>query len=707
MASEEIIQLMGCVIRWTCPGVKDEQSGSGVVLIPQEGLILGQGSLLASLCFSNKALASRIYKGEFIGKEFLDSVKFEIMLDSRWNKASSNKRRAKEKVFEPEPFLSSDSVSSSFPRIYSCQCLAAYRNAAFHSVMCKVMPAESWTFESDIAGETEGATVENKKVAKENIEENKITYHLLSYFLIFKMEPITLVDTHLLTCFKDLEEKKVNQPLCSIGDAAEIVATPFGSQNPSVFFNSYSRGIISNVQGCWIVTDARCIPGSEGGPLFIMKQDGSRYLTGMVVASLCWKNKEWVGFSLACSLKSILSHLVMQTSKMNTKLQKLVNVKALDEKISSSTLLKYSDSLLPVAACTVLVRVGATWGSGVVVNKALGIILTCSHVIKDSQHHIVSVKTIQDSTEYKAQVLYSHKDHPHGPFDIAVLLCPEATSSIVDVGVPPIRPPKLGERVVVSGHALFSSDLQLLPSVTSGVISKLIDIHGHLCMVQTTCAVHAGTSGGPLLSQNGALLGIVVCNTVDKGSNSSYPHLNMSIPAYSLLPALNSYIGTQDPSVFSSFLIKDKVVRKLWALENTTLENFSQCSKSKLYFRTEADKLTNLFNMNDTSELKLTNLLNMNDTSTSELKLTNLLNMNDTSTSELKLTNLLNMNDTSTSELKLTNLLNMNDTSELKLTNLLNMNDTSELKLTNLLNMNDTSTSELKLTNLFNMNDTS
>lgn len=32
----------------------------------------------------------------------------------------------------------------------------------------------------------------------------------------------------------------------------------------------------------------------------------------------------------------------------------------------------------------VLIRVGHTWGSGVVIDKAQGLILTCSHVVKDA-----------------------------------------------------------------------------------------------------------------------------------------------------------------------------------------------------------------------------------------------------------------------------------------------------------------------------------
>ena len=52
--------------------------------------------------------------------------------------------------------------------------------------------------------------------------------------------------------------------------------TPFGATCPSVFLNSISKGIISNVSGSrhqLIMTDARCIPGSEGGGMYVTQAE--------------------------------------------------------------------------------------------------------------------------------------------------------------------------------------------------------------------------------------------------------------------------------------------------------------------------------------------------------------------------------------------------------------------------------------------------
>lgn len=50
-----------------------------------------------------------------------------------------------------------------------------------------------------------------------------------------------------------------------------VESSPFGGLSPSVFLNSLSFGIISNVCGSRddvLLIDARCVMGSEGAPVF-------------------------------------------------------------------------------------------------------------------------------------------------------------------------------------------------------------------------------------------------------------------------------------------------------------------------------------------------------------------------------------------------------------------------------------------------------
>ena len=99
------------------------------------------------------------------------------------------------------------------------------------------------------------------------------------------------------------------------GDALFLCGTPFGSMCPSVFLNSISKGILTNATGpknALIMTDARCMPGLEGGGVYVIPRNESprrRRLVGLIVAPLCWKANEWIGLSLLCSYQSVLESL--------------------------------------------------------------------------------------------------------------------------------------------------------------------------------------------------------------------------------------------------------------------------------------------------------------------------------------------------------------------------------------------------------------
>ena len=61
-----------------------------------------------------------------------------------------------------------------------------------------------------------------------------------------------------------------------IGQRLYLEGTPFGSMSPAVFLNSVSAGIVSNITGPHhelFLTDARAIPGSEGGAVYVRSHD--------------------------------------------------------------------------------------------------------------------------------------------------------------------------------------------------------------------------------------------------------------------------------------------------------------------------------------------------------------------------------------------------------------------------------------------------
>ncbi|CAL1541336.1 unnamed protein product, partial [Lymnaea stagnalis] len=566
--TEEIYPMMGCVINVKSKFLKERPSGSAVILNPKLGIIISHGTLLAELVTTNHTLKSNIIDGKFIKKKALKETVFEVLIDKQWKPQHSTNQQpldvnnTSQKAYQSASNF--DTVTSACFTTLHCKFMGAFKNIDFHKAVSSMMPNSNWTFD---AGQPGDVTIDSQSSSNQesSTENSKVYFNLLSYFIFFQTVPLILQESNAFNFFRNVNAPPIKKFPCGIGDVAEIMATPFGNQNPSVFFNTFSRGVISNVNGpggCWILTDARCIPGSEGGPLYTKKVNQTRLLTGVVVASLCWKNKEWVGFSLCCSLASIF-HSILKLKNMNLFGRAVQDLSDIDSQLRYTSRFNTGkqNSLL---ATTLLVKVGGTWGSGVVINKELGIILTCNHVIKDSKQHSVIVKPFQGSKEYLAHVIFCHQKL-HDPYDIAVLKCPQATSLIPGNKVPNICSPKLGEKAWVVGHALFSSDLDLHPSVSSGIVSKVISIESEIVMIQSTCAVHPGASGGPLLNDHGDLIGILVCNTIDKGSNSCYPHLNMSIPACSLLPAIDHYLQKGDTSDFSILLKKDLVIKKLWA----------------------------------------------------------------------------------------------------------------------------------------------
>lgn len=69
-----------------------------------------------------------------------------------------------------------------------------------------------------------------------------------------------------------------------------------------------------------------------------------------------------------------------------------------------------------------------------------------------------------------------------------------------------LLPSLAGEAVSVVGFGVFGQACG--PSVTSGILSAVVQVDDTPVMLQTTCAVHGGSSGGPLFSAcSGDLLG--------------------------------------------------------------------------------------------------------------------------------------------------------------------------------------------------------
>ena len=105
---------------------------------------------------------------------------------------------------------------------------------------------------------------QTEKESAESKDMPKYIFRLLSFFVLIKLS-----DRNIHSIATNRIDQHHSQLV--VGNPLYVVGTPFGSLSPLVFMNSMSKGIVSNLAGKnqeLILTDARCIPGTEGGGIY-------------------------------------------------------------------------------------------------------------------------------------------------------------------------------------------------------------------------------------------------------------------------------------------------------------------------------------------------------------------------------------------------------------------------------------------------------
>ncbi|XP_053731605.1 peroxisomal leader peptide-processing protease [Synchiropus splendidus] len=371
----------------------------------------------------------------------------------------------------------------------------------------------------------------------------------LSWFAVLKTNRLADLDSGVIKWLRSSSLEK--------GDPVVACGSPFGSLCVDLFINTISRGIISNLTGednAIILTDARCLPGTEGGGLFRVKGPDCLHFIGMIVSPFGWKAHEWIGLSLVCSVQVIFRNILSCAGAQSP----LRDLQPAERDLNIST-----TSHRPVGYPTVcFVDSGSLWGSGVVVSPQL--VLTCRHVVHEKSavtlkfHHKRRVLTVP------GDVLFS--TNATSPYDVAVVQLREP--------VPEALVPRMaesfspGESVLVVGYGGLGQTCG--PSLTSGILSKTIDLNHKPVMLQTTCAVQAGASGGAVVRRHtGELLGIVSSNTRDLTAKATYPHLNFSVPVTVLQRLLHQFTATRDVDVWKDLNTTEEEVKRVWRLQDS------------------------------------------------------------------------------------------------------------------------------------------
>lgn len=499
-----------------------------------------------------------------------------------------------------------------------------WRDYGLHRIAERIFPTSEWKFE--LFGHDQkylqGASDE------EPGSDTSLHQTTLSDFALIKIRDpensfssCSSVDLRTLRGFKHPK----------IGDSLSVVGTPFGCECPSVFYNSVSKGIVSNVldrQSEVIITDARCVPGCEGCALYTLNHKHgllkNGHLYGIVLAPFCWRNGEWVGITLACSLWFVLHNLSQLLSgnisliphkltailanvldiqpKTQTQLDVIAEDNMCTYKGEHSTAvhsdqdsLSLQDIVNTAISSVVMVQCGNRWGSGIIIDKEDGLIVTCSHVVRNCQNPLIvtgSSNTVQyfkgkdkdklsgnheNSIHQKVQVLFATQED--SPLDFALLkmrpnhqlrsLKPRLGSNVVQRKLAEFYTKPVywkGEDVLVIGFPLFASHLNTGASVVSGVISNIVCVQNQTVLLQSTAAVHCGTSGGAVVStETGELLGMVTSHVKVANMSCTFPHVNFSIPA-DLLHKLVSSVkrGTVENTLQA--LVSDDL-KNIWQLE--------------------------------------------------------------------------------------------------------------------------------------------
>ena len=156
-------------------------------------------------------------------------------------------------------------------------------------------------------------------------------------------------------------------------------------------------------------------------------------------------------------------------------------------------------------------------GSGVIVDRARGYVLTNNHVIENAQEVLVILK---DRRSLKARLVGADPGT-----DIALLKI--EAQNLTELKFADSDGANVGDFVVAIGNPFGIGQ-----TVTSGIVSALgrtgLGIEGYEDFIQTDASINPGNSGGALVNLQGELIGI---NTAILGPSGSSAGIGFAVPS--------------------------------------------------------------------------------------------------------------------------------------------------------------------------------
>ncbi|KAL2931860.1 Glyoxysomal processing protease glyoxysomal [Bienertia sinuspersici] len=193
-----------------------------------------------------------------------------------------------------------------------------------------------------------------------------------------------------------------------------------------------------------------------------------------------------------------------------------------------------------------------------------------------------------------AKVAYVSK----GPLDISLLQLESVPKQLRPISVD-LACPSPGSKAFVIGHGLLGPRCDLLPTISSGVVAKVVKAKesvAHLStfqeifagevpvMLETTAAVHPGGSGGAIVNSSGHMIALVTSNA-KHGGGTVIPHMNFSIPSAALKPVFSFAKDMQNRSLLQQLDRPNKELTSMWAMmppdPDTGLDNLLRKDEEK------------------------------------------------------------------------------------------------------------------------------
>lgn len=172
-------------------------------------------------------------------------------------------------------------------------------------------------------------------------------------------------------------------------------------------------------------------------------------------------------------------------------------------------------------------------GTGILISS--NVILTCAHVIKDMKiHKELSIN----------EVKYKIKDEiPHETVDMGIITLQEPICESLYCADIALRNSFLLEKIIIAGFPVVPFKKDGGPIIQSGEICGSIETiqKEHPELELFTAISRPGNSGGPIISADGKILGIVIQNLEGKYTDSSQsdcvPNEQKISPFFAALPS--------------------------------------------------------------------------------------------------------------------------------------------------------------------------